>query len=60
MSDVMSDVMLDVISVVISFVEIDNQTIKCNKCEFIAESDDGLKVHTKTKHTEQNKLKLIK
>ena len=37
MLDVLSDVMLDVISVVISFVEIDNQTIKCNKCEFIAE-----------------------
>ena len=41
-------------------VEIDKKTIKCNKCEFIAESDDGLKVHTKTKHTEQDKIKCWK
>ena len=31
--------------------------IKCEKCDFIAKSEHGLKVHIKAKHTGKNKFK---
>ena len=34
--------------------EVDN---KCSKCDFVAKNEQGLKVHTKAKHTEPEKFK---
>ena len=33
---------------------------KCEKCEFVAKNEQGLKVHIKAKHTEHNKIKCWK
>ena len=33
---------------------------KCEKCEFVAKNEQGLKVHMKAKHTEHNRIKCWK
>ena len=33
---------------------------KCEKCEFVAKNEQGLKIHMKAKHTEHNRIKCWK